>query len=254
MELNLETEFGERLTTLRDGRQGLRSGLVCDVREVGRVTPCAPEHGSQRTASPALDEPVLDFIASDESVDRYNEVIQTAGWQLDNYRKNPVVVDSHNYDSVARILGRSTEVSITNQRLTNRVKFSTDNPLGAMAYKMARAGFIKSESVGFIPLEFTRGDESKGEPYRTYQKQELIEISLVAVPANPGATMSLALKSGAIQKSDLTALADALKQFCSNEAETSPDSGARGIGFDGAQLRQLAEQLLTPVRAVLRRA
>jgi len=236
MNMNLETEFGKRLVTLHDGGQGIRAGLACEVR-----------------AASSSEEPVLDFIASDETVDRYNEVIELGGWQLANYRKNPVVVDSHDYSSIARILGNSTDVRIKSGRLINRVKFATDNPLGAMAYKMARGGFIKSESVGFIPVEWERGNSGAGEPSRTYKKQELIEISLVAVPANPSATVGLALKSGAIEKSDLRDLAEFLKSFCSDKAEPTPDSGAQGSGFDGAQLRQLTEQYLNPIRAVLRR-
>ena len=229
------TEFGKRLTTLRDGRQGLRAGLSCDVRQVN-------------------DEPVLDFIASDESVDRYNEVIELAGWQLDNYRRNPVVLDSHDYYSIGSVLGRSDEVKIEDGKLRNRVRFTLDNPLGNMAYKMARGGFIRSESVGFIPIEWTRGNEAAGEPYRTFKKQELLEVSLVAVPANPGATVDLAYKSGVIDTADLKALAQFLRHFCPDTAEPNPDPGARGIGFDGAQLRQLTEQLYEPIRAVLRRA
>jgi HK97 family phage prohead protease len=235
MNTNLNTEFGKRLTTLRDGRQGLRSALTCEVRQVN-------------------DEPVLDFVASDESVDRYNEVIELGGWQLDNYRADPVVLDSHNYNSIASIVGRSDEVTIAEGKLRNRVRFTTDNPLGNMAYKMARGGFIHSESVGFIPIEWVRGNEAAGEPYRTYKKQELIEISLVAVPANPGATIGLAIKSGAVLKEEVKEVAEFLKRFCSDEAEPNRDPGARAIGFDGAQLRQLTEQLYEPIRAALRRA
>lgn len=231
--MNLETEFGKRLTTLRDGRKGLRAGLTCDVKT----------HG---------DEPVLDFIASDETVDRYNEVIELDGWQLDNYRRNPVVLDSHDYYSIGSVLGRSDEVKIEEGKLRNRVRFALDNPMGNMAYKMARGGFIKSESVGFIPIEWVRGNEAAGEPYRTFKKQELLEVSLVAVPANPGATVGLALRSGVIERDDLKALAEFLKRFCSDEAEPNRDPGARAVGFDGAQLRQLTEQYYESIRAVLR--
>jgi HK97 family phage prohead protease len=229
-------EFGKRLTTLRDGRQGLRTGLTCEVRE------------------PQGDEPILDFIASDETVDRYNEVIELGGWQLDNYRRNPVVLDSHDYYSIASVLGRSDEVAIDDGKLRNRVRFALDNPMGTMAYKLARGGFIRSESVGFIPIEWVRGNEAAGEPYRTYKKQELIEISLCAVPANPGATMSAALKSGAVRRDDIKELAEFLKRFCSDEAEPNRDPGARAVGFDGAQLRQVTEQYYESIRAVLRRA
>ena len=236
MNTNLETEFGKRLSTLCDGRKGLRAAITCEVRQ------------------PKEDEPVLDFIASDESVDRYNEVIEAAGWQLDNYRRNPVVINSHDYSTIFNILGRSDDVSVQDGKLRNRVRFALDNPLGTMAYKMARAGYVKSESVGFIPIEWVRGNEAAGEPWRTYKKQELLEISLVAVPANPGATIGAAVKSGAITKGDLKAIDEILRILCPDTADPNPDPGARGIGFDGAQLRQVTEQLYEPIRAVLRRS
>ncbi len=76
--------------------------------------------------------------------------------------------------------------------------------MGNLAYKMAKGGFIKSQSVGFIPIEWTNGND-KDAPDRTYTKCELLEISLVVVPANPGATIGLALKSGAINARDSAA-------------------------------------------------
>lgn len=199
-------EFGDRLVTLHTGAQGLRGGLRCQVKAVDG------------------DAPVMDFIGSDNSVDRYNEVIEPAGWQLDNFKANPVIPDCHDYSSITRILGRAVSVSVEKGQLLNRVEFCTENPLGLLAWKMARGGFIKSQSVGFIPIEWKNG-LGQNDPERTYLKQELLEISLVVVPANPGATVGLALKSGAIERRDLSEAADFLAQF---RSEPTPDSDATG--------------------------
>ena len=209
------TEFGARLVTLCNGAQGLRGGIHCTVKDVPG------------------ESPMMDLIGSDDSIDRYNEVINQDGWQLDNFRANPVIPDCHDYSSIACVLGKAVNVDVKDGKLTNRVQFCLDNPMGALAYKMAKGGFIKSQSVGFIPIEWTNG--GKGEPDRTYTKQELLEISLVVVPANPGATIGLALKSGATVKSDWT---DALeyaerrlafiKSICS-EGE-NPEAPARESG------------------------
>jgi HK97 family phage prohead protease len=214
------TEFGERLVMLQGEHEGLREQLKCEVKAAG-------DHE-------------LNFIATDESVDRYREVIRLDGWELKNYRANPVVLDSHNYWSIASILGRSTEVTIEKGRMTNRVKFAVENPLGNLAFKLAKSGFIQSESVGFIPLDWENMPGAKdGEPNRIFTKQELLEISLVSVPANPGATIGAALKSGALEKGDVTEVYQLLKQFCTDKAEGSLDSRARGEPLDGA-LVQLA--------------
>jgi len=216
-------EFGARLVTLNTGAIGLRGGLHCEVRDVGG------------------DDPVMDFIGSDNTIDRYNEVVEQAGWQLENFRLNPVIPDCHDYSSIARILGRAESVNVVNGQLVNRVRFCLDNPLGAIAYKMALGGFIKSQSVGFLPLEWVNGNAA-GQPDRTYTKAELLEISLVVVPANPGATIGAALKSGVLAKRDLTALADYLNTICSKQ---TPDAtgGVPGAGVDGTRLLNLARSL-----------
>ncbi len=219
----LQEEFGQRLVTLNTGVVGLRGGLKIEAKAVDG------------------DAPMMDFIATDETLDRYNELIKLNGWDIKNYLANPVVPDCHDYSSIARILGRSVSLTISD-KMVNRVEFCLDNPLGNMAYKMAKGQFIKSESVGFIPLEWTNGNE-KGQPDRTYTKAELLEISLVVVPANPGATIGLAVKSGAIEKADLKSLADFLKQFCTDEADPAAKARASGAGVNDAQLLQLARDL-----------
>lgn len=221
----LTEEFGSRVVTLCSGAQGLRGGLACEVREVA---------GAAHT---------MDFIGSDGRVDRYNEVVDPKGWQLDSFRANPVIPDCHDYSSISKILGRAQSVSVKDGQLVNRVEFCVENPMGNLAWKMSAGGFIKSQSVGFIPLEWENG-KGKDQPDRTYTKQELLEISLVVVPANPGATVGLALKSGAINRSDVRELVDFLKQFCSDE---KPDPAAKGSAFGAgvhdAQLLQIARSL-----------
>ena len=190
----LAATFGPRLVTLSSGSPGLRSSLGVTSRD----------------ASEAPGEPVMDMIASDETMDRYNECIKVNGWDLDCYRRNPVVVDSHDYSSVAKIIGRSDSVEIKDNALVNRVRFALDNPLGTLCWKLAKGGFIKSESVGFIPREWTDGNDPS-KPGRTFTKCELLEISLVAVPMNPGATIGAAIKSGAVTQQDVRAVVDQMR-------------------------------------------
>lgn len=226
---SLLEEFGDRLAVMCDGRKGLLRGMPCEVRAV------------------AGDEPEMDFIATDETQDRYGEVISLAGWELASFRANPVVVDSHDYSSVLKILGRAPDLKIEGGKMHNRVRFALDNPLGAIAYKMARGGFIKSQSVGFIPKEWTNGQRDD-QPRRTFTKQELLEISLVAIPANPGATIGLALKSGVLVKSDVTELADALKHFCNSQERPPAPARATGGEAEIAQLLPLARALADVVK------
>ncbi len=225
--MNSLAEFGQRLVTLHTGERGLRGGVPCRVKEVSG------------------DAPMMDFIGSDDSLDRYNEVIDQEGWQLENFRANPVIPDCHDYSSIGKILGRAASVQVADGKLVNRVEFCLDNPMGALAYKMAKGGFIKSQSVGFIPLEWTNGNQA-GQPDRTYTKCELLEISLVVVPANPGATIGTALKSGVLTPGDIRRTIEHLKQFCSEEkADPETTAGASGPGVLDARILRIVRTFKT---------
>src|SRR5687767_8918511 len=95
----LTEEFGSRLVTLHTGAVGLRGGIISEVKAV------------------ADDECCLDFIGSSNSIDRYGEVIEQDGWELANFKANPVIPDCHDYSSIARILGRAKSVSVKENRL-----------------------------------------------------------------------------------------------------------------------------------------
>ena len=231
----------DRLHPISGGGHGLRSALSV-------------------TVIPVADAPaeVMDFIASDETVDRY--------------RQNPVVVDSHDYSSIARILGRSETTEVRDGRLVNRVRFALENPLGRLARDLAAGGFIRSQSVGFIPVEWEDGNPERGEPRRRYTASELVEISLVAVPANPGATIGAALKSGATSLATVRSAADQLRELlCSfdplaptaaiaaahfgpqQQAAAPSDSGPQTGARDGGQLWIALAELSSVLRRTFRR-
>jgi HK97 family phage prohead protease len=115
------------------------------------------------------------FSTADE--DRHGDVVEQ-NWDLKSYKKNPVYLDSHNYDSIEHIIGRITSLR-SKEGLQGDIEFALDNPKGLLAFKLAEGGFLNTSSVGFIPKEFS----DKG----NITKSELLEISAVSVPANPEA-------------------------------------------------------------------
>src|SRR3974390_2215807 len=96
----LLAQFGERLVTLCDGRTGVRGSFPAEIR--------APS--ARGGAGPPA--PVLDFIASSDTLDRCGEVIVPSGWRLENYRSNPVFQNAHQYGDIIFTLGKAliTEV------------------------------------------------------------------------------------------------------------------------------------------------
>ena len=258
--------FGERMVTLCDGRPGLRSGLhvqvaeptkhpssVAELRRVERVdesrsTHQAPErqlpdHVADRDAqhlgapqrsdggSTPDSQPILDFIASDETLDRGAEIISAEGWRLESYLRNPVFQNAHQYGDIIFTLGRAliTEVRVQpsstlktrpSAYLFQRIQFATEaNPMARIAYALYKGKFLNAVSVGFIPQRWEDGSPSSASSpsfRRRYLEQELLEVSAVGIPANPNA-LQLGLKAGAIQKSDLQELLDLLRSLCSSK-------------------------------------
>lgn len=119
---------------------------------------------------------VYTFRASTASVDRQNEVIDQGGWELDSYRANPVVLDSHKYDSVYDVIGRSVRTEVVNGALEVDIIFADDD-----VEELVSKGFLRTVSVGFRSL--ARRPGSATEPV-THTRMELLEVSLVAIPAN----------------------------------------------------------------------
>ena len=195
----LTTLFGERLVPLYDGQPGLRGKIQVEIREPVDPEPAASRDGS-RSAS------TLDFIVSDETLDRYNEVIVASGWKLDNYVRNPVFQNSHQYGDIIYTIGRAltTEVRTMQGRtvLYQRVEFATEaNPIAKIAYNLYKGKFLNAVSVGFIPLQWENGEP--GNLWnRRYTEQELLEVSAVGIPANPNA-LALGLKAGALSKQQI---------------------------------------------------
>ena len=135
-------------------------------------------------------ERTLQFTGSTEEMDRDGEVILASGWDLKNYKANPVFMWAHRYDQPP--IGKATRVWVSKD---NRLKFDIEfadaetYEFADTIYKLYKGGFLKATSVGFMPGEWDDGDGEKA-PKRTYTKQELLELSAVPVPSNPTALIS----------------------------------------------------------------
>lgn len=203
--MNTTDPFETRFTQLSNGRRGLRSGL-----QASASCPLPSDSGGAA---------VVDFICSDETVDRYHEIVDPAGWELETYRLNPVFQNAHQHGDVLFTLGKAlvTEVRSLSSGaaprssvLYQRVEFAVDaNPVARVAYELYRGGFLNAVSVGFIPLKWVDGGPK--DPWRRrYISQELVEVSAVGIPANPNA-LALALRSASVKRRDLL---QALQQLC----------------------------------------
>ena len=147
-----------------------------------------------------------EFIASTADQDRDGEVIDVAGWDLKNFKKNPVIMFAHDYRTLP--IGRATKIGVRDGKLVNSVEFPPEGTyeFADIVERLVSTGFLKTESVGFMPKKWEDGDGEKA-PRRTYTKQELLEISIVPVPSNPNALMN-AVKEGVITTKQLKQLTE----------------------------------------------
>jgi hypothetical protein len=128
-------------------------------------------------------------IFSSASEDRHGEIVYQ-DFDLKAFKKNPVYLDSHQYDSIEHIIGKISPLSIKDGKLQGDIEFATMNPKGQLAEQMADAGFLNTSSIGFIPKSF----DDKG----NILTSELLEISAVSVPANPEALFEKAADADAV--------------------------------------------------------
>jgi HK97 family phage prohead protease len=138
------------------------------------------------------------FILSDETRDRYGDIVMASGWQLAAFRKNPVALYAH--DSSALPIGRWRDVQIDGKKLVGTLELAeTGTPAATPTVEAIRSlldqKILKSVSVGFLPLEAEPLDKENPWDGLRVTKAELVECSLVPVPANPSATMLRALSA-----------------------------------------------------------
>jgi len=125
---------------------------------------------------------VRDVVASDDSEDRHGDRVNPEGWDLKNYKKNPIILVDHDY-RVEKVIGTGSGVKIEDNKLVfSKITFSKTNDLAVKAFNLIKEGILRTWSVGFLVKKW--GDEKSK---FTIQEQELLELSLVAVPANPNA-------------------------------------------------------------------
>jgi len=140
-------------------------------------------------------------VASTSTLDRQGESIDQNGWNLKNFKKNPVLLWAHNHDEPPIGTAKNIKIEGTGKqaKLTFEPVFHDITDKAKAVGKLFAEGVMNSFSVGFMPLEADGN---------TFTKSELLEISAVGVPANPEArTMAYkSLKSAGFEKDVIKAV------------------------------------------------
>jgi len=138
------------------------------------------------------DKPIK-FVASTANPDRYGDVVDQKGWDLRAYNRNPVVLFNHNPSQMPIGKGKAY---VENEQLMLEVEFDQKDDMAKTIEQKVRDGYINAVSVGFQPSKtIARSSLPADHPYHGksgsyFQSSELLEVSIVTIPANNEATLS----------------------------------------------------------------
>lgn len=152
------------------------------------------------------------FCFSDDQPDRMKEIVEQSSWDTKNYEANPLILWGHDPKEPENVLGSGISLDINKagkSYVTAEFDDETVNPKAAMVFKQLVKGRLRCVSAGFITKK-----EAVENGIVVLKDNELLEISIVPIPANPRA-IALAFKSGELSKKDATWLMDGMRKEAS---------------------------------------
>ena len=117
--------------------------------------------------------------------DRDNDRVLPQGGDFQHFLRNPVLCWGHSHSDLP--IGTVTQLASDATGVRMQWKWLHNDAFADRVRNAYEQGVVRAASIGFIPQRSVR-NEYGGEDHREW---ELIEISLVSVPANPQAVRTL---------------------------------------------------------------
>lgn len=181
------------------------------------------------------------FTFSDNKVDRMGEIVDQKSWDFKNYLVNPLILWGHNPDEPENVLGTARSLATEDDGSSSSVEmqFDTDiNPKALLVFNQVKAGTLRTVSAGFI-----NHSEELQNDIPVLKDNELIEISVVPIPANPRA-IALSLKEGTLSTKDARWLIDGMRKeadILETQIKEQTNEGDNNMDDIKAQLATLTE-------------
>jgi HK97 family phage prohead protease len=149
------------------------------------------------------------FTISDNQPDRMGEVVEQTSWDFKNYLNNPIILWGHDPEAAENVLGTASTINVSpdGSHTEATLSFATEiNPKAKMVFDMIKAGILRTVSVGFVNHTYDTQDDTP-----VLKDNELLEISVVPIPANPRA-IALSYREGSIARKDASWLLSSMKK------------------------------------------
>jgi len=124
----------------------------------------------------------LDFVLSDGSLDRHGTRINPKGWDLRNFKKNPIALFGHD----GRFpIGSWENIRVEGDKLVATLKLAAKGTSARIdeIISLVEQGILRATSVGFSVLKYGVA----GKDQFDFIEQELLETSVVSVGSNSNA-------------------------------------------------------------------
>lgn len=123
---------------------------------------------------------------TNESVNSYGFRVLTAGIDLEQFKRNPVLLYMHERGNV---IGYVKDLQVENGEVTGELVFDEASELSVRCKKQYEVGSLRMVSIGLDPKETSDAKELllEGQTRPTVTKSKLVEVSLVDIGANDDA-------------------------------------------------------------------
>jgi hypothetical protein len=136
----------------------------------------------------------LTFVLSDETVNRFSFRVLTAGIDLSEFKKNPIMLWMHKRDSKFSVdnmlpIGIWTNIRVENNMLLADAEFDEDDEFAMKVKAKVEKGHIRMASAGLDPKEWSEDEKHMlpGQKNPTLTISEIVEASIADIGANKNA-------------------------------------------------------------------
>lgn len=157
------------------------------------------------SAKSAAGSPIT-FVAATDAIARDGLIIDANAWDLDNYRKSPVVLWSHDYTGTRPPIGKADNLRMEGGNMLADITFDQSDDFARQIEQKLRDGFLSTVSVGWDTKEM-QATENPNVVGRV-TKAELLDISVVNVPGDPNALMERQKRALAVNAHELLKLVE----------------------------------------------